>query len=148
MAEAKTASLLEQTVVDLINKSVSSIEKGAEFLAGQLPDIAEQFLKWRLTANAVEACVFIILLLIIWFPIRYWFKKQGEQLKLEIKGRNESSRYANEKYDPMDVWFPFIVVSVLTTIFFGIAVLLDIMQVIKIYIAPKVYLIEWAKDFI
>ena len=148
MSEAKAISVLEQTVVDVINKSVSSIEKGAEFLAGQLPDIAEQFLKWRLTATAVEACVFIILLLIIWFPVRYWFKRQGEQLKLEIKERNESSRYANEKYNPRDVWSPFIVGSALATLFLGVATLIDIMQVIKIYMAPKVYLIEWAKDFI
>ena len=51
MSEAKQISLLEQTVVDVINKSVSSIEKGAEFLAGQLPDIAQQYLQWQLISN-------------------------------------------------------------------------------------------------
>lgn len=137
MSEAKATSVLEQTVVDVINKSVSSLEKGAEFLAGQLPDIAEQYLKWKFVWACVELVMCVLALFIVFFPLKSWVNSLWEKEKKE-----------RTYPDPFPYWFPYSVGA------FGICLVLiprsicNLYAMVQIYIAPKVYLIEWAKSFI
>lgn len=156
MAEAKQISLLEQTVVDVINKSVSSIEKGAEFLAGQLPDIAEQYLRWKLTWSFVELGIFLLALFVIHVPIRGWYSRRWNKEKQRIAEYNESLKSSDlyrwqtykKEADWTDIWTPYVVIGGVVSFFCFCGVCANLYSITYIYVAPKVYLIEWAKSFL
>lgn len=42
---------LQQAVSSLIEKSLSAFEKGADFMAAQLPDVVQQLLLWHLASK-------------------------------------------------------------------------------------------------
>lgn len=140
MAEAKQISLLEQTVVDVINKSVSSIEKGAEFLAGQLPDIAEQYLRWQFMKNLFEAFLAVILIVVFFVSVF-----------LSVKYTKNNKKNYDSLYYESGGMFPWMVVGIFSFIQFMVIwpwFYHSCSTMIQIYVAPKVYLIEWAKSFL
>ena len=152
MSEAKQISLLEQTVVDVINKSVSSIEKGAEFLAGQLPDIAQQYLQWKFAWAGISTTLWVVGFLIIFFPVRLWVKSKWEKEKAQVKEYNEinvkRSFAFGKEADPFPFWFPFGTFSFTYSLFGVPNIICNLYTMTQIYVAPKVYLIEWAKSFL
>lgn len=144
MAEAKQISLLEQTVVDVINKSVSSIEKGAEFLAGQLPDIAGQYLRWMFAYYSIWLIFSVVLLYVVAFPFRkYMLGKAKKEREEHFK------KYGHGEYLDLDhIYIPLFLGSVVVGVPCTARALFSVFEMAKIYIAPKVYLIEWAKSFL
>ena len=81
---AKELSQLEQTVLEIINKSVSAIEKGADWLSGQIPDVAEQFLRYKLFESIFLTLVFFTLFLLVTVVSPLIFRK----LYLSVKKQN------------------------------------------------------------
>lgn len=153
MSETKQISLLEQTIVDVINKSVTSIEKGAEFLAGQLPDIAQQYLQWKFTWAGVELVLMLFTIFLVWVPLLRWSIKRWKAHKKQIDEYNAEQypdKYSSYRrsYNVDTYWFPFRVIATLTTIFCSVGVFANIHTLVYIYVAPKVYLIAWARSFL
>lgn len=130
----KELDTMEQTLIEVINKSVSAVEKGADWMAGQLPQVAEQFLMYHLF-EAIALCIFSSGYLIAYaFYLKYAFSKA------------ECPGYS--RFDTSE-GVTFLVLFGGVAVIFDIGVfIINLLRVIKICIAPKVYLLEWAASVV
>lgn len=118
---------LQQAVSSLIEKSLSAFEKGADFMAAQLPDVVQQLLLWHLALSATKA-VAAVLLLVVLVVATY----KGHKWAMACKGYT-------------DPWFFFTMGSALG---WGVGAtalsFLWNLTWLQIWVAPKIFLIEYA----
>jgi hypothetical protein len=117
----KTLSILEQTLVDTINASKAGIEKGIDFAQAQIPDVVQQLLVWKLTAALVMTAVCILVIIGCLLAIKKWFEQSEGAIIV-----------------PTCIIIPF-------AFLIGLYSALD---AIKIYLAPKLYLLEYVADIL
>ena len=119
---------LQQALSDLINKSLSGIDQTTDFLSAEIPDVITQLLLWHGIYNFILFIIGILLLLCIVYS-NYkqvkWIKKEDIDIDPEI-----------------------VVPNIFQIFFiFPLAYFLNL-QWLKIWIAPKVWLIDYAKSLV
>lgn len=120
---------LQQALASIITKAVSSVENGVEFLSGQVPDVIEQLLTWKLTEAVLLCIVFLLFSSIVTWKCYRKIKANGD--------------YCFD--DGLIALFLFtLLVDILSVAMVGIYLL----EAIQILIAPKVYLIEYASQLV
>ena len=130
---------LQLAVSTLIQTSLNAIDKGTTFLSNQIPEVIQQLLLWKAVASFIEfsSGIFIIGGTFAWliYQYKYWtttIETKWETTKQRISGENG----------------PF----VLLNFFFIIPLIYGSSCInliwLQIWIAPKLYLIEYAKDFL
>ena len=130
---------LQLAVNTLIQTSLNAIDKGTTFLSNQIPEAIQQLLLWKAIASFIEfsSGIFIIGGIFAWliYQYKYWTTTITDECgttKQRISLENG----------------PF----VLLNLFCAVPLLYgsDYINLIwlKIWIAPKLYLIEYAKDFL
>jgi len=118
--------ILKEALADILKKSTAGIEKGVNFLNAELPEAAEQILKWHMW-ESILINVFLFIMFLIFYILGYKLYKIG------VKGDETYYVYS------------------LVSIIFGFVILLfAIFQLtwLKILIAPKLYLIEYAAELL
>jgi hypothetical protein len=123
MSEQKTLSVLEQTLVDAINSTKEGISKGIDFASEQLPEVIEQLIMWKMA----EAIVWIVITFIALVVI---------------------VKIAKSKWDDCYSKFDAIGISMLLGIMPLIIFLVNVTELIKLIVAPKVYLLEYVSKLI
>lgn len=113
---------LQQALAAMLNKTVSGIEAGAQFLQEQLPEVIQQLLLWK----AVESGVVFSAFLIATFLSAYCTRRFWLWVSEDDSGGE-----------------PFVLVPITLTglLLLGACKSLEWLQIL---IAPKVYLIEYA----
>lgn len=128
---------LQQAITTLINKAVSGADATAEFLSGEIPDYIYQLLMWYGVSSFIQMVVGVIAIVsaIVLPPIIY---KRGD-----IACKNAKEKYQK---DATATWhWTMIIVSVI----FGIVGLTMInIEWLKIWIAPKVWLVDYAAQLV
>lgn len=140
-------------LVDLLKKASDGIDSAIAFSQAQIPDVVHQLLVWNMVDSLIKTLIAISTI-----PLVIWFMKKQYQ-KVEIgKFDNEgwSWEKGNPKYKPTMIWesngeisfliLPLAAVFVLWVSFI-IAVVTN-MTWLKIWLAPKLYLIEYAASLI
>ena len=120
--------LLNQVLAENIEKASNGVGQAIDFTMEQAPEVVSQVLMWNLAYSGIKFAASMLLVIIVIFLI-----------KLHIKAIKES-KYADEASDHPEIlfWgFSFLPVSVLFN-----------MEWLKIYIAPKVWLIEYAASLV
>lgn len=130
---AVTASQgLEGALVDIIQQVSGGVKQGVDFLQAEIPDVVKQLLMWKFAEAVVWAIGSLVLSLQL-IPVGIWAVK-----------------YHQKYYGDYDV--PgHIFASVLSLVVSGIAVgqlFTHALEALKIYIAPKVWLIEYAASLV
>ena len=130
---------LQLAVSTLIQTSLNAIDKGTTFLSNQIPEVIQQLLLWKAIASFIEfsSGIFIIGGIFAWliYQYKYWTvetkNKWGDTTK-RISGDNG----------------PFVLLNIFCVIplLYGSSCINLIW--LQIWIAPKLYLIEYAKDFL
>jgi len=134
------APAIQNTLEQALIKSIEGIQKtGTELvdaLYQQAPEVVEQLLLWHGIESLIH-CIAAILFLVLPF-IHYRVAKYAYQ-KLEVK----------EWRDEFSYWMP-IIVSGIVLIITSIATSVYMMNLkwLKIWIAPKVYLLEYLADLV
>jgi hypothetical protein len=117
---------LEEVLVKYIEKAAGSIEKGVEFALEQAPEIIEQLLRWEMVSSGLKMLSALVMFgILIKFNIwqfRYWSKQD------DISDEAVANIFQ----------LPFII----------IACTLFNLTWLKIWIAPKVWLIEYAASLV
>jgi hypothetical protein len=126
---------LQQAVTTLLEKSIKAFESGAEFLAGEIPDVIYQLLLWHATISAVQFVTGVILLVVLVtvdykIGMHVWKKDHDEYGWDEqfITGYCLLGTVARFSY--------LIPLSMLNLIW------------LQIWIAPKIFLIEYAAKLV
>lgn len=113
---------LQKALASILNKTVSAAEAGASFLQKELPEVIQQLLMWK----AVESAIYC-LLSIACFLFGIWVTKKAWK----------TIRESDEGMEPL-IMFPAAATA------FSLFVALGHTDWLKILIAPKLYLIEFA----
>lgn len=156
---------LNDALVDIIQKTQGAVESGVNFLSEQIPDVVHQLLVWKVTEALVWAGLELFLVVVSVFfvvkavaVIKEQCRLEGVESALESvwKGSSaadtKSTRIAwQEAKSLSDINTTRVVVSCI----FAVPSLLvgipsfcnmygNILTSVQIYIAPKVWLIEYA----
>ena len=138
--EEQIVNPLEKALGSIIEKGVAGVEKGVSFLEAQLPDVIEQLLTWKMW-ELILWDIFILIGCAACIGGAVLSNKKHKAAKEAVKNKDRYSYY--------DDWVIFgvsgfaIIGMVLCAGFIA-----QTIQVLKIWIAPKIYLIEYAAELI
>lgn len=140
-------------LVDLLKKASDGIDSAIAFSHAQIPDVVHQLLVWNMVDSLIKTLIAISTIpLVIWF-----MKKQCKKVeigKLDNEGRSWDN--GQPKYKPTMIWesdgrlsgFVLPLVAVFILWFSFIISVVANMTWLKIWLAPKLYLIEYAASLI
>lgn len=140
-------------LVELLQKAANGIDAAVSFSQAQIPEVVHQLLVWNLVHSLI-----MTLIAISTIPLIFWFVKRQCQ-KVEIgKFGNEGYSWdrGNPKYSPTMVWDSkgelslLIVPGAAVLCFWGLWVIAVVTKMtwLKIWLAPKLYLLEYAASLI
>lgn len=123
---------LQKAVAVMIEKAASGIDTATNFLAAEIPDVIHQLLVWNLVKSAVTVVACLAVLFGIYLIVRFIYKK------------TEESRCPNQ--------FPTVMTGIILVGLAGVPCVLGIschtLNALKIWLAPKVWLIEYAANLV
>jgi hypothetical protein len=123
---------LQKTLNDLIHSTVDAAGAAKTFVMGELPDVLHQLLVWKLASTCISAvvslCVFTACIWAICTIVKL--------IKAETPGCDSEGAFA--------IVFISVIVSMASALF----AVHYVGEAIEIYLAPKVYLIEYAAELI
>ena len=130
---------LQLAVSTLIQTSLNAIDKGTTFLSNQIPEVIQQLLLWKAIASFIEfsSGIFIIGGIFAWLIYQY---KYWTTTVTTTWGEKKVRLYAEA--GPFSLLNIFLIIPLL----YGSSCINLIW--LQIWIAPKLYLIEYAKDFL
>ncbi|WP_031524539.1 hypothetical protein [Siccibacter colletis] len=140
-------------LIELLQKAANGIDAAVSFSQAQIPDVVNQLLVWNMVHSLI-----MTLIAISTIPLILWFVKRQFQ-KVEIgKFSNEGYSWdrGNPKYSPTMVWdskgeLSFLIApgaAVLCIWAVWVIGVVTKMTWLKIWLAPKLYLLEYAASLI
>lgn len=143
-------------LLGMLNSAIAAVEKGASFLAGEIPDVIHQLLLYKLVVALLPWAGLVIFGSIGGYllvkAMRMASRKQAAHaLWLRSHKRHVEERMKN-LHDRCDTWET--IFGIAGAVFLGVAVICAVSAImmigdaIQIAIAPKVYLLEYAAQFI
>ena len=130
---------LQLAVSTLIQTSLNAIDKGAAFLSNQIPEVIQQLLLWKAIASFIEFSygIFIIGGIFAWLihQYKYW------TTTVTTTWGTKAVRLHGEAGA-----FSLLNILLIIPLLYGSRCINLIW--LQIWIAPKLYLIEYAKDFL
>ncbi|WP_213873281.1 hypothetical protein [Serratia marcescens] len=138
-----------KVLTELLKKASDGIDAAVSFSQAQIPDVVHQLLLWNFTRSIV-----LSILCLISIPFAVWFlKKQFTRKKIgefveygEKKERYQWTLVFDSEGDASPAMFVLALFVLLYASFVG-SVLLN-MTWLKIWLAPKLYLIEYAASLV
>ena len=130
---------LQLAVSTLIQTSLNAIDKGTTFLSNQIPEVIQQLLLWKAIASFIEfsSGIFLIGGIFAWliYQYKYW------TTTVTTTWGTKKVRFEEEAGV-----FPLLNIFLIIPLLYGSSCINLIW--LQILIAPKLYLIEYAKDFL
>lgn len=131
----------QKILIDLLKKAANGIDSAVAFSQQQIPDVVNQLLVWNSISSVLTqvACLGIICL-VAYIAMRL------------IKARNAGAKWAVDSYHGSRK--PYILAVGATAVFGGMAALtaasifFSSFDWLKIWLAPKLYLIEYAASLV
>jgi len=137
---------LENQLAKVVEKSLQLAEKTGDFVIEQAPLLLQEFYMWR----TIQSCVWICFSIILYFIVINILKYLGEKEPFIYK-KNEGYSFETEhdavlkngKYYTEYSYFAFFVLKN-TTIFMCMSIFLtQVYELLFIYFAPKMYLVNY-----
>ena len=132
---------LQQAINQLINMSLVAIDKGATFLSGQIPDVIQQLLLWKAWESFLHFFIvgIVLSIVIVYANIKqfnYWMQETTDKDGYKRKRINENYSVIALFNTVQSIWV-FILPQAICNLTW-----------LQIWVAPKIYLIEYAMEFI
>jgi hypothetical protein len=121
---------IEDAAAQILQGAIDSATKGAEFLKEQIPDLLKQLLAWNLAADFMVMALAAVVAFVSWKAVTKWVDQELD----------------------CGMWaFPKVLASIIGGIASGdltIGAIISMFDALKIIIAPKVWLLEYASSLI
>lgn len=131
-----------EVLLNLVTKAANGLDAAVAFSKEQIPDVVAQLLMWNLVSSAL-LCLLSILLIIIPPIILCWLFKQLD---------NKVPRTVHQKYSDssgdFDAAVAATIIGGILSVIFGCVMFFNNFDWLKILIAPKLYLLEYAASLI
>ncbi|CAH9015585.1 putative TMhelix containing protein [Vibrio phage 466E53-1] len=129
---------LQGAVAQILERAISGIDSSIDFMQAELPDVIEQLLLWYAVSNVIYTLLGLFILY-----ASYWFIKKPKPTEdnwlwywIEREGRHGLTA---ECVFGIFTLFPGICGFILST---------NIMKSIQIWVAPKIWLMEYAANLV
>lgn len=139
--EAVTSAVsanLADSLATLINKTIAGVDAASGFLQEQIPDVIHQLLMWKMVEALFTAAILLISIAVVGTLLYKFYLVASEKMKI------------NKLND--DHMVVTIISAILYMIFGAIPSLIIFYQnvntALQIWIAPKVWLIEYAASLV
>lgn len=128
---ATTASTvtLESSLVSIIQSVQTGVQAGVTFLSAEIPDVLRQLLMWKMVKAIFYGVVYIVLMVVSLYFLRMTHKAEP------YRADNPALALG---------WLA----CLLSAVFFLFATAKTVLVSIQIWIAPKVWLIEYAASLV
>ena len=123
---------MQKAVAAMIEKAISGVDAATSFLAAEIPDVIHQLLMWNMVKSIVITLSYLIVLFCIYLVIRFVYKKVE----------------ASENPDHYLTVMVGIILGGLVGTFCVAGVVSNTLNALQIWIAPKVWLIEYAAKLV
>lgn len=128
-----TASEKDKALAEAIRKTVEVAGQAKDFVLEQAPDVVQQYLAWHFWSSIIVAALMLVLCFTFLTLARVFLKKHRE---VEAQAKAERiAYYSNDWGVGVGV---FCVMATAVMVPFTI----NVLEAVKIAIAPKVYLLE------
>lgn len=128
---------LEKTLQTLLEKAIAVAEQSGNFAIEQAPLLLQEFYAWHLVSNII----FIVIAVLFIFIGHKVFMTFGTSEKKG--GYYDSFQYKGKFFQSNEGVIAVVIMGGATSIALVITSLIKISDIIKIIIAPKLYLIEY-----
>lgn len=122
---------LQKALAEIITKATTGLNKSVDFLGAQLPDVVRQALAW----NFAYYLMWFIVCAIVIFLMTYYNIKQAKWVRAKLK--EDSDWFDDEESMIM-------LLNLLQLIPIVFVICCMNVQWLKIWLAPKIWLIEYA----
>ena len=121
---------LQNALVEILNRAISGIDSSVAFMQAELPDVISQLLTWYAVKSATYSLFGILIIITYLVGWKMWIK-----------------RCENNSISP-DVIELFAFPALLGMLPFLTAVCMIDLQWLQIWIAPKIWLMEYAAELV
>lgn len=139
---------LEEQLSLMVEKAINVAEQTGQFMLDQAPDVINQFLTWKLSYHLILTLMFLTLIFLIPYIIKTLLSKKNIDDIVEDdkpRWRKDFGRYWYKDYsysDNSDTLMGYKITRAVSLLFV-IGVIVNLIEVVYIVVAPKVYLIEY-----
>lgn len=143
---------LQQALTAILNKTMSGVDAGVSFLSSEIPDVIHQLLIWKLAEAALLFSVFSVVAILGVAALRKSFgpikaHSRGSSLYYGNSGNDlekEGKRLMAENSSALPFAIFGSIFGVLALLVFAINGTQQLAKILQIWLAPKIYLIEYA----
>ena len=134
---------LETQLVEILQSVSTSVGDAKEFIIAELPDVVQQVLSWYTVLSVVENILAILLLIVIGYMIRSMILKPNSMNTTNVVQRLS---FMKENYNENGIDYSPGVLLWAATVIVMFAAAMSTLNIVflKILIAPKLWLIEYA----
>ena len=134
---------LETQLVEILQSVSTSVGDAKEFIIAELPDVVQQVLSWYTVLSVVENILAILLLIVIGYMIRNMILKPKSMNTANLVQRLS---FMKDPYAENGIEYSPAVLLVIAVTFGLFLVAMSKLNIVflKILIAPKLWLIEYA----
>lgn len=131
---------LEKALSELVLRAAEGMDKSVEFMSDQLPEVIEQAMVWYAVKSIIYSIVgMFIVFIAIYAPYR--FHKWNTYIWPKQNNKNYTW-VANYDMEPVYIIAPFLLIP------FIIGMHMLSLEWLQIWIAPKLWLIEYASTLV
>lgn len=136
---------LQKALTDILNSGMDAAAQAKDFVLSELPDVVKQLLAWKLAENLFYSAIGVIVIVTIVLVM-------AKIIRIRPKSWEETSNFAWICYKGLreiDISAPglmFFVFGGIGLLFSTIATLSSLSEALQIWLAPKVYLIEYTAN--
>lgn len=127
---------LEKQLAEVVKKSLEAAETTGQFVLDQAPDLINQFIMWRTAAHSFVIFVLLSVVVLLVFAFQKIGKSTDDGWSTKILGKYHDN-------DLVGIYGTLILFS--SIICFTIS-MTELFQLLKIIVAPKIYIIEYFID--
>lgn len=141
---------LQNALIDIIGKVNSGIDASVSFLSAEIPDVLHQLLMWYAVKSAIECIVGLVIIAVGFKIFRIKFGKSKESARDDYESGKKWTRYCgldrvtSTEYDMIMMMPDYWKAKAAGVAVFMIGLLWINIDWLKIWIAPKIWLIEYA----
>ena len=134
---------LQNQLVEILQSVSTSVGDAKEFMIAELPDVVQQVLSWYTVLSIIENIIGIILVVLMVYIIRNMAVKPKSMSTANIVQR---LAFMKENYNENGIDYSPGVLLWASTVLIMCAVVMSTLNIVflKILIAPKLWLIEYA----
>lgn len=141
------APMFDKAVASLIEKAVNGIDTAVAFGSAELPEVIRSLLEWKTTVYSIRIVLFTaIVMVLIWWVV--WnHKEYWRQYTAYLAAKDTAKGCWCSCEPPADCFWMQLVAVVVAFLCF-LVVVINIANLLQILMAPKVWLLEYAKDLL